>query len=447
MKSAVNSMTEGPLAKKMLTFSLPLILSNVLQVLFNMSDIAVVGRFAGAEPLGSVGSTSTLVALFVGFLIGLGSGVNVLVARYLGAGKDEEVRESVHTSFIVCLITGCLLLVIGNVSARGLLELLHTKEVLIDGAQLYLNIYFLGMPATAVYNFGNGVLSAAGDTKKPLYILTAAGVINILLNLFFVIVCGLSVAGVAMASAISQYIAAVTVTIVLWRSEECYRLRLSELRPEPGKCRMILNLGIPAGFQYAIFQIANLFIQSSVNSFDAVMVEGNSAALNADALAYDVMGAFYTAGATFIGQNYGAGKKDRIWKSYVLSLVYSVGSGAVIGWLLVLFGRQFLGLFTTEAAVVEAGMTRLTIMGLSYGISGFMDGTMAASRGLGKTVVPMIIVIMGSCVLRVIWVYTIFAYFHTILSLYLLYIFSWTATAIAEIVYFLHIFRRLPQRV
>ncbi len=435
------SMTEGSLTRGILVFSLPLMLSNVLQALFNMSDIAVVGKFAGAEALGSVGSTTILVSLFTGFLIGVGSGVNAVTARYLGAHLHKGVSQTVHTGFLLCLFIGLIEMVLGLIFARPLLELLNTKDELIDGATLYLRIYLLGIPAAAMYNYGNGVLSAAGDTKNPLYILTIAGVVNVALNLFFVIVCKLSVAGVALASVISLYLSAGLILRSLTKSVSSYSLQRRELKISQSKARQLLGLCLPAGAQNSIFAIANLFIQAGVNSFDAVIVEGTAAAANADALVYDVMAALYTACASFMAQNTGAGNKKRVIRSYFISLAFSFLAGAVLGGTLVLFGQEFLSLFTTDAAVAEAGMVRLTVMSYSYAFSAFMDCTIAASRGLGKSVVPTIIVIMGSCVFRVVWVYTIFAYFHTIMSLYLLYICSWTITAIAEIIYFVHVYR------
>ena len=442
MDKTTTDMTRGPLARQILVFSVPLMLSYVMQVLFNMADIAVVGRFAGPEALGSVGSTAILVTLFTGFLIGIGSGVNVITARFLGAEMEQDVRETVHTSAIVCPVIGLILLAVGVIFSRGILEIMGTKDELIDGAALYLRIVFLGMPALAVYNFGNAVLSAMGDTRRPLVFLTIAGVLNLALNLFFVIVCRLDVAGVAIASVISQYLSAALIVRALLREKGAIGLRLRRLRLTPGKAREVLSLGVPSGLQNAIFALANLFIQAGVNSFDAVMVEGNSAAANADGLVYDVMAAFYGACANFMSQNYGARKKDRVLKSYLISLAYSFGAGALLGGLLLIFGRQFLSLFTTEPAVVEAGLNRLGIMGFSYAFSAFMDCAISASRALGKSVVPMVFVFLGSCVFRVIWVYTIFAHFHTIQSLYLLYIFSWTLTAIAENIYFFRVYRK-----
>ena len=442
MKSNTKSLTEGPLAKQILLVSLPLALSNLLQVLFNMSDVAVVGRFAGSTALGAVGSTSIFVTLFTGFLIGLSNGINVLVARFYGARHTDDVRRTVHSALVVSLIAGVVLLFVGLLGSPALLRLLNTKEDLLPGAILYLRVYFLGMPALALYNFGNAIFSAIGDTKKPLYFLSIAGVLNILLNLFFVIVCKLDVVGVALASAISQCVSAGLILHALTQVQDCYALHFREAQLDPAMTRSILALGLPAGFQNAVFAIANLFIQAGVNSFDSLMVKGNSAAANADNLIYDCMAAFYMACASFMSQNYGAGKPDRVKKSYFIALGYSFGVGLLLGSSLFVFGREFLALFTTEPAVIDAGMKRVGVMGLAYCISAFMDCTIAASRGLGKTVVPTVIVILGSCVFRVIWVYTIFAHFHTIPSLYLLYPCSWTLTALAEIVYFVHCYKQ-----
>lgn len=354
MASKSHDLTHGPLVQQIILFSLPLMATNVLQVLFNMSDVAVVGQFAGPEALGSVGSTSILVSLFTGFLIGMGSGVNVVVARYIGARHDQDVHEAVHTSLILSLIVGVIIMALGFLFTPAMLSMLGTKPVLMAGAVSYLRIYCLGMPAMAVFNFGNAVLSAAGDTKKPLYFLSMAGVINILLNLFFVIVCHLAAAGVALASIISQYISAALVILSLRRSGSVVRLERSMLRIEPHKARQVLSLSIPAGLQNAIFAIANLFIQAGVNSFDELMVEGNAAAANADALVYDVMAAIYTACSSFMSQNYGAGKRKRIIHSYFISMVFSFGIALVMSALLVIFGRQFLGIFTNVEEVAQA---------------------------------------------------------------------------------------------
>ena len=429
-------MTSGSLWKNIFLFSVPLMFAQILEVMFNLSDVAVVGRFADYKALGSVGSTTLLVTLFTGFLIGMGSGVNVQTALALGAKDKKKVESTIHTSVVLCTIIGFAIGTVCFLFAEPMLSMMNTKPELINAAVRYLKIYSLGMPAMAIYNYGNGVLSANGDTKRPLIYLTIAGILNVILNLFFVIVCHLAASGVAMASAIAQYVSAILIIRNLLRREDDSRLHISKIRVDKLTARAVLVLGIPAGIQNAIFALANLFVQTGVNSFDAVMVSGNSAAANADALIYNVMAAFYTGCSSFIGQNRGAGNKKRMLQTYFISLFYSFTIAAILGSLLFFFGRQFLGIFATESAVIDAGMQRIRIMGFSYAVSAFMDCAIAASRGIGKSIAPTVIVILGSCVFRVIWIYTIFAYFHTIASLYLLYVFSWSITAVAEIIYF-----------
>ena len=443
MKQNMQDLTEGSLGKKILIFSVPLMLSNLLQVLFNMADIAVIGQFAGSLSLGAVGSTATLVTMFTGFLIGLSGGINVLTALYYGAKDKDSLSKTIHSAALVSLIMGVLLLVLGVGLSEWMLTALKTKEELLDKAVLYLRIYYLGMPALAIYNFGNAVYSAVGNTKKPLYYLGFSGVLNIILNLFFVIVCHMAAAGVATASAISLYISASLVMIHLLRRTDDCKVSLRKIRLHPKACKAVLMLGIPTGLQNGIFAIANLFVQTGVNSFDAVMVSGNAAAANADSLIYNVMFSFYTACASFIGQNWGAGNKKRMLKSYRASLTYAFIFGAILGGLLLVFGPQFLSLFATEPAVIDAGMQRIRIMAFSYAFSCFMDGSIAASRGIGKSIPPTIIVILGSCVFRIVWIYTVFAHFQTISSLYLLYIFSWGITGLAETLFFVVSFKKI----
>ena len=436
-------MTEGSLWKNILLFSIPLVFSQLLQVMFNMADVAVVGKFASDTALGSVGSTSTLVTLFTGFLIGMGNGVNVRVAQHLGAQHREETSRAVHTAFLLCLLAGVGIMALCLALAANMLEMLHTKDDLLPGAVLYFRIYALGMPALGIFNFGNAVLSANGDTKRPLLYLTIAGILNVILNLFFVIVCKMAADGVALASVISQYVSAILVVWHMMRLNDACKFYFQRLRFHGDEVGRILGLGVPAGIQHMIFAIANLFIQAAVNSFDSTMVSGNAAAANTDTIIYNIMMASSTACSTFMGQNWGAGHKKRMMDSYLISLFYAFAVAAVLGVAFYFAGRPFLYVFTNSADVVEAGMQRMKIMCFSYAISAFMDNTIAACRGLGRTIVPTVVVIMGSCVFRVIWVYTIFAHYHTIPSLYLLYAFSWTITAAAEIVYFLHCFRKL----
>lgn len=439
-------MTQQGLSMQILLFSLPLMLSNLLQVLFNMADIAVVGQFAGSLSLAAVGSTATAVTLFTGLLIGIGGGINALIARYYGARDEQQLSCTVHTAALISLICGLVILIFGQFGSRPLLKLLNTKPELLDKATLYMQIYFLGMPALAVYNFGNAVYSAIGDTKKPLRYLLISGVLNVVLNLFFVIVCHLDVAGVAIASILSQYLSAGLILLALLRSPEIYGLKWRNLKLQARASREVLTLGIPSGVQNAIFYVANMFVQAGVNSFDTVMVAGNAAAANADGLVYDVMAAFYTACSSFIGLNYGAGQWKRVRRCYLICLGFSFGVGLVMGLSLVAFGPAFLSIFAADAAVVEAGMKRLRIMGLSYGFSAFMDNAIAGCRGLGKSMVPMVIVITGSCILRIVWVMTVFSWVHTITSLYLVYICTWTVTALFETWYFVRIYRQMGKQ-
>lgn len=430
------TMTSGSLWINIFMFSVPLMFSQLLEIMFNLCDVAVVGRFADYKALGAVGSTSLLVTLFISLLIGMGSGVNVQVALGLGAKDNKAVERMIHSSLLICFFVGIFLGGFCILFADNMLEMMHTKPEFMDAAVIYLKIFAVGLPAMAVYNFGSNVMSACGDTKKPLIYLTIAGLINVGLNLYFVIVCHLSTAGVALASAISQYISAALIVANLLRRKDDCRLFISKIRLHRQESKALLMFGIPTGIQNAIFQIANLFVQIGVNSFDAVIVSGNSAAANADAIIFNVMAAFYTACTSFIGQNRGARNKERMIKSYYISLFFSFFAGALLGTLLLIFGRQFVSCFATEPAVIDAGMDRIRVMWFAYAVSAWMDCTISASRGIGKTVVPTIIVIMGSCVFRILWVYTIFAYFHTQTSLYLLYFFSWMFTAIAEMLYF-----------
>ena len=434
-------LTQGPLMPQIVRFSLPLIFSNLLQVMFNMADMAVVGRFAGSLALGSVGSTSTLTVLFTGILIGMADGINVLTAACFGAKDKRALGETVHSSAIINLLMGCVIMVAGLLLGRPILTLLNTKPELMDGAVLYLRIYCLGMPAVGLFNFGNAVFSAVGDTRRPLMYLSAAGIINVVLNLVFVIGFHMEAAGVAAATVISQCVSAVLVLRALLCSEEDYALRLERLRLSRARSKVIMGIGLPAGIQYAIFSVANLFVQAGVNSFDAATVAGNTAAARFDSLAFNVIAAFYTACGSFIGQNYGAGKKERVLGSFWRCMILSCGLGAAMGIGVLAAGRQFLSLFTADAAVVEAGLVRLWIIAPAFVISPFMDGSIAAARGLGKTRGATVIVILSSCVFRIVWIYTVFVWVGTYSSLLMLYPVSWTITGIAATWYFFRVYR------
>lgn len=443
MKKNEIDMTHGPLASKILLFAIPLAFSNLLQVFFNLADVAVVGKFVGSTALGSVGSTTMIITLTTGILLGMGGGVNAACALYIGAKDDNRVKRTVSTSVILCLITGILLLLCGFIFTRPLLSAMNTKPELIDGAALYLTIYLCGSPALAIYNFGNGVLSSVGDTKRPLIFLAVAGIVNVILNLFFVLVCGLGVSGVALASIISQYLSAFLILLCLMRTKACYGLDFKEIVFDKESAARVLRIGVPAAVQYSLFAVANICIQTSINEFSHVVVEGNSAAANADSLIYDMMAAFYTGCTSFIAQNLGAKQKSRIMKSYLITLGYSFVIGLVLGTLLFFFDDAFLSLFVNDADVMKYGRVRISIMAFSYCISAFMDNATAAARGLGKGIVPTITVIIGSVFFRIAWIFTVFAYFHTLESLYLVYLFSWIVTALAGNIYFFYHYKKL----
>ena len=447
MRVSVGDMTEGRLHGKIVRFALPLIATNFLQLFFNMADLAVAGRFAGASALGAVGSTTTSIWLFTGFLIGVSNGVNVIVARDLGAKDASGTVKSIHTSFLLCLIVGLLSLFVGLFGTTPLLRLLNTRPELLSDAALYLKICAAGLPALALYNFGNATLSAVGDTKTPLFYLAISGVVNIILNLIFVIVFHLGVAGVALATTISQYLSAVLILRVLIRTPGLLNLRMSEMKLDAGKTKSILAIGLPMGLQNTIFNISNLFLQSGLNSFDAVTVAGSTAAGNADNIAYNVMMAFYTAASSFISQNFGAKKPKRILHSYLICQGYSFGIGLILGGGFSVFGEAFISIFTTEPAVIAAGMERLRVMALAFMLSAVMDCTTYAVRGLGRSLIPTAIMLLGVGLFRVVWVLFIFPLHHTLGMLYALYPVSWGLTAAMEVVCFLVVYHKESKKL
>ena len=437
-----SEMTRGNLWKNILLYSIPLVFTNLLQLLFNIADVAIVGKFAGSLSLGAVGSTTLLVSLTTGWLIGIANGVNSLVAYFSGAGDREREGFSVQTGFVLCLAMGMLTLLLGICFARPALTLLGTRPELIEEAILYFRIYMTGSPALALFNFGNAVLSAEGNTRKPLKFLAIAGMINVCLNLFFVLALHRTADGVAYASVIAQYISAALILRTLIGSKETWRLPLGKLRFRRELAARILKIGIPAAMQYSLFAVANLFIQSAVNSFDHVVVEGNSAAMNFDNLVYEMMAAFYVATTSFIAQNYGAGEKDRVKRVYQITTLYSFGIAAVLGVLIHIFRVPLLSVFTNDAEVVAAGEIRLKMLSFAYCLSAFMDNATAACRGLGKTAAPTVMVMLGTVGFRILWLYTVFAHFGTLQSLYLLYAFAFVLTAIPLNLYYFALYRR-----
>lgn len=437
-------MCSGAILPKLLKFALPLMCSSILQLLFNAADIIVVGRFAGDNSLAAVGSTASLVNLLVNLFIGLSIGANILAARCQGAEDQEGLRQTVHTAILVSLISGAGLAVAGSAGAAQILLWMHSPEEVRMLASLYLRIFFLGMPATMLYNFGAALLRAVGDTRRPLYYLTAAGIVNVALNLFFVIVCHLDVAGVAIATVISQCISALLVLRCMMKEQGGIHLELRQLRIYPVRLKQILRVGLPAGFQGMLFSLSNVVIQSSINTFGEVVVSGSSASANIEGFVYTAMNAFYQANVSFTSQNYGAGRYERIRPILLRALGCAVVTGVVLGGAVTLLGRQLLRIYSGTPAVIEAGMTRLIIVCAPYALCGIMDVLVGSLRGLGYSVMPMIVSLLGACALRLVWIATIFQVpaFHTVEVIYWSYPFSWTVTALAHFCCLLWAMRR-----
>ena len=445
--SRTMDMTQGRLLTQVLVFALPIMLSGILQLLFNAADTIVVGRFAGNEALAAVGSVGSLNNMIISLFIGLSVGANVLVARYTGSRNDRAVSDTVHTSVLLSLAGGVLLMIIGVLLARPLLTLMGSPEDVIDLAVLYVRIIFLGMPVQMLYNFCAAILRAVGDTQRPLYYLTIAGVVNVLLNLVFVILFHLSVAGVALATIISQAISALLVTRALLNMEGPTRLFLNRLRIHPGKLREIIRIGLPAGIQSSVFSLSNVVIQSSVNSFGSVVIAGNAASSNVGNFVYQAMNTFQQAITCFAGQNIGARKPRRIVSAMKVCMFWAVSFGLVLGLLSCVFGTQLLSLFSADPAVIAAGMERQVIVCAPYFLCGMMDVMTGALRGIGYSLLPMIVSILGACAFRLFWVFTIFAAYPTLPCLMLSYPVSWLLTFSVLLVIFLVLWNRsfVPQ--
>lgn len=436
-------MCSGPIFSKIVTFAIPLILSGILQLLFNAADIIVVGRFAGSESLAAVGSTSALINLLVNVFIGLSIGANVLVAQYFGAQKLKDLEETVHTAMMLAAVGGVVLIAVGVLLADPLLTLMGTPDDVLSLAALYMKIFFVGMPVTLIYNFGSAILRAVGDTKRPLYFLLFAGVINVVLNLIFVTQFHMGVAGVALATVISQCVSAALIVRCLAASDAPYRLRRKCLRFTPHKLVMIARIGLPAGLQGAIFSISNVLIQSSVNSFGSVAMAGNTASANIEGFVYTSMNAVYQTALSFTSQNFGARRFDRMTKI----LLYCLGCVTVVGLVMgggsVLIGEKLLGIYSSDGEVIRYGMNRLRIICTLYFICGLMDTMVGALRGMGYSVVPMLVSLTGACAFRVVWIFTVFAMNRTLQTLYLSYPVSWSITFAAHVICYLVIRRKL----
>jgi len=437
-KSYQIDMVNGPLASKILFFALPLMLSSLLQLLFNAADVVVVGRFAGSEALAAVGSTGSLVNLLVNLFMGLSIGTNVVVAKDLGAGRTEEASRSIHTSIALSLISGVVLTVLGVTLCRQLLGLMQSPANVIDLSTLYLRIYFCGMPANMLYNFGAAILRAQGDTRRPLYFLTAAGIINVCLNLFFVIILEMSVAGVALATIIAQYISATLVLITLTREQGPLRLNLKNLRLDPAVVARIARVGLPAGMSSIVFSLSNVVIQSAINSFDSTaIIAGNSTGSNIDGFLYVSMNCFYQAAMTFTSQNYSAAKTKRVDRTLAICLLFGGITGLIAGNLVYLFGEQLASLYAPgQPEVIAATVSRMRITSTVYFLCGIMEIPTGTLRGLGYSIAPMLVSMIGACGSRLLWIATIFQFNKTPEMLYLSYPVSWAITACVHLTVF-----------
>ena len=424
------NMTEGPLLGKLIQFSIPLALSGILQLLFNAADIVVVGRFAGSHALAAVGSTGALNMLIVNLFMGLSIGVNVLCARFYGAGQNRDLKETVHTAVLIAALSGFVLIFLGIGLSRPLLRLMDTPADVIDHSVLYMRIIFAGMPASMLYNFGSAILRAVGDTQRPLYFLLTAGIINVVLNLFFVIVLHMGVAGVALATVLSQCVSAGLVILCLTRSEGPYRLFLKELKIYGPKLRDMTKIGIPAGIQSSMFSISNVLIQSTVNSFGSVAMAGSTAAGNIEGFLFTSLDAFTQGAQSFVGQNYGAKKMERVRKTVLLCVGLVTALGLLLGVSAYLAGDALLSIYSTDPAVIAFGRQRMLINCVFYFSIGPMNIFVGGMRGMGHSMAPMLDTVFGTCVLRVLWVYTVFAMWPAWTVLFASYPVSWTLTGV-----------------
>lgn len=438
-------MVNGPILKKMLLFTIPLMFSSILQLLFNAADIVVVGRFAGDNSLAAVGCNGALINLMTNVFLGLSVGGNVLAARDYGAGDEEELSKTVHTAMLLGIISGIILTIAGVIFAPQLLELMQTPENVLPLAALYLRIYFLGMTAMMVYNFGSALLRSIGDTKRPLYYLVAAGVINVILNLVFVIVFRMDVAGVGLATVISQCVSAVLVVRCMMREQGGIRLIPRRLHIYKDKLIQIVQVGLPAGFQGAVFSLSNVVIQSSVNLFGETVVAGNSAAMNLEGFVYVSMNAFHQAAISFTSQNVGAGRRERIGKILLTAEGCVIVTGLLFGWVMYGFGRPLLHIYSNSSHVIDAGMVRMRIILLPYALCGMMDVVVGVLRGMGYSVGPMIMSLIGACGLRLVWIATVFRIpqFHNISTVYVSYPITWAITLLAQLLLYVYASKKM----
>ena len=443
-------MTTGPLIPKILQFSLPLMLTGILQLLYNAADVIVVGNFAGHTALAAVSSTGSLINLLVNVFMGLSVGASVVIARYYGAGDVLRMRKAEHTAMTLALFMGVGVGAMGFLLARPMLRWMDSPADVIDGAALYVRIYFLGMPANMLYTFGAAALRAVGDTKRPLYYLMISGLVNVLLNLLLVIVFKMSVAGVAIATVASQVVSMALVLLCLLRSDGILRLKIRDCRVDGRSALEMIRVGLPAGIQGSLFSVSNVLIQSSVNSFGSLVVAGNGVASNIEGFVYVAMNAQYQACMTFASQNYGAGKTDRVKKTLWSCLGIVTLIGLSLGLLVYAFGAPLMSLYNQDPEVIAYGLIRMRIILLTYFFCGLMDVMVGQLRGVGYSVMPMIVSLAGACGLRIVWIMTVFAANPALETLYVSYPISWSVTFAIHLLCYLTIARKklnsLPAR-
>ena len=427
-------MCNGSIMDKLISFALPLMLSGILQLMFNVVDIIVVGRFSGSGALAAVGSTTALINVFTNLFMGISLGANVLAARCYAAGKKKEMSDTVHTSILLALISGIGMAVIGLIFAKGALELMGTPDDVIGQSTLYMRIYFLGMPFFMLYNYGAAILRAVGDTKRPLVFLIISGVVNALLNMALVIFFHLGVAGVAIATVISQMISCVLVLLCLIRSDGPYRLQIQKLKMNRYCLMQIFQVGIPAGIQSTVINISNAMLQSSVNSFGSIAMAGYTAANNVLGFLYVSVNSVTQACMSFTSQNYGAGKPKRMDRVLLDCMILTVAVGVTLGGGAYLFGNELLKIYTGEADVIACGLEILSITTVWYFLCGLMDLFPGALRGMGHSGVPMILSIIGTVGTRIVWIYWIFPYHRSLMVLFISYPASWIITIILQVI-------------
>lgn len=439
MKTKEMDMLHGGLAGKLILFSIPLAFSSILQQLFNSADVAVVGRFAGDRALAAVGSCVALVGIFVNLIVGLSVGPNAALANLIGQKRRDRIQGMLHTILTFGVILGVVLMGIGMLVARSILELSGTPESVINEALLYIRIYFLSLPFMVIYNFGSAALRSFGDTRRPMYYLIVSGVVNVILNLLLVIYVHLGVAGVAIATLISNILSAALVTIYLSRREDEFKLRLQWMKIDGEDLKKVLLIGIPAGIQGAIFSISNVFIQSGINSFGEDAIAGSSLGLNFEYFTYDIAAAFAQAAVTFTSQNYGAGNLKRCRKIFWMCMLFGMGFTEILSVIFIVWADFFVSIYTTSAAVAVYGIIRMQHVCSLEGLTATYEVESSALRGMGKSIEPSIITILGTVVFRMIWMVTVFKMVPTYEMLMNVYVASWIFTGGAMfIIYVLH---------